>query len=330
MKILVTGANGHIGSTLVRQLLQQGHEVRAFVRKSSDTRSLLGLNVELSYGDILDHPSVQAAVRSCQAIFHCAAVYSTSVQDKDVVFRTANEGTRNLFEAVLKENKDIQKIVYISSTASVGSSDAATRLLDEAQYNTSTKCPYSMAKLQSEQLARSYFDRHGLPVVFALPSTAIGPGFYKATPSVQSIINYFRAFPPFYYEAGYNYVGVKDVVQGLCLALAKGRPGERYILGGQNLTLYELLKSIQKYSKKDLPKIKLNRPVLAGLALLLEGGMKLVGRRSPVTVDLINENVGRYYYYKLDKARRELGYNPAPLEKTLEETIGWIGGKAQC
>ncbi len=236
MKVLVTGASGFVGAAIVRRLLAAGHDVRALLRVGSPTDNIRGLEVETVAGDLLDHASLTRAIRGCDALFHCAADYRIWVRDPERMFRINVDGTRALMLAALEAG--VRRVVYTSSVATLATA-TADRLGDETRSATPKDCigPYKRSKTLAEAEVAKLVAERDLPVVIVNPSTPVGPNDIKPTPTGRILIEAAAGRMPAFVDTGLNVVHVDDVADGHLLALDKGRPGERYILGGENMRL---------------------------------------------------------------------------------------------
>jgi len=245
MKTFVTGASGFIGSRIIRKLLKKGHKIKVLVRKTSSLENLAGLPVEIVYGDLRDYESLKTAIRGCDLLFHVAADYRLWVPDPKEIYQTNVDGTVNIMRAAL--NEGIKKIVYTSSVATLGLNPDGS----PADENTPVTIKdmighYKKSKFIAEEKVRNMIEKDGLPAIIVNPSTPIGPGDIKPTPTGRMIIEAASGRMPAYVDTGLNIVHVDDVATGHILAFEKGRIGERYILGGENMTLKEILEEIAK------------------------------------------------------------------------------------
>ncbi|HMX57050.1 MAG TPA: SDR family oxidoreductase [Leptospiraceae bacterium] len=325
MPALVTGASGHIGSNLVKQLLDQGEKVRALIRKSSNTACLPDhKNLEIVYGDVYDRPSLVAAVTGMPFVYHTAAVYSLSRKNPGQILETAMQGTRNILEAV-KVAGGVKRVVYTSSVAAVGMTDDPTRPLDESNWTAdSDPDEYTRAKLESEKLAHSLAREFGIDLVAVNPALVLGALDLKPTPSNKVVLDFLQGKVPAYLETGFSAVSVEDVAAGHILAMQKGRSGERYILSGENVKLVDFFEILGKISGKKPPGIKLPRPLAIGMAAMFEFAAGITKSEPLATVQAMKSITNRYGFYSFARAGKELGYKPRPLDQTLRSTVEWF------
>jgi dihydroflavonol-4-reductase len=324
---LVSGANGHVGSHVVRALLKRGRPVRALVRKSSNLASLLGLDVEPAFGDVLDKESLKVALKGVSRVFHCAAMFKTRGVDEALMRRTNVEGTRNMLEACA-EAGGIERLVYTSSVAAVGCRRQPGQLMSEADWNSAPIDAYVASKTDSERLALALAKASGLPVVFVNPATVLGPGDYGPTPSNGFVLLCMKKTPPFYFDSGHSYVDVEDVAEGHLLAEEKGRVLERYILSGENCSNLDLM---TRCTGGRPPRFKIGHLFVEGVGLLLEAKARLLGGVPLFTRQKAHQLIDYYGYFDGSKARRELGFQARPLDEILPrckqwfEARGWLG-----
>jgi dihydroflavonol-4-reductase len=325
--VLVTGASGFVGAAVMRALLAQGRDVRALLRPSSDRRNLAGLPVEIRTGALEDHASLLPALAGCGALFHVAADYRLWVRDPAAMYRANVEGTRALMQAALAAG--VERVVYTSSVAVLG-------LLPEGSADETTPStledmigPYKRSKFLAEAAVRALVRERGLPAVIVNPSTPIGPGDVKPTPTGRIIVEAASGRMPAYVDTGLNLVHVDDVASGHLLAEAKGRIGERYILGGEDLSLAEILRRIAALTGRTPPKLALPIPAVWPIALVAEALGRLTGREPFVTLDGLR--MARHkMFFSSAKAMRELGYAPRPAEQGLADAIAWFRAAGMC
>jgi len=321
LKALLTGASGFIGSNLARELLRQGFEVRALVRPGCDTRNIDGLNIELSQGDLRDRPSLEQAAQGCQVLFHVAADYSFWVPDVKAMYQTNVEGTRSILEVALRAG--MSRAVYTSTVATVGLPRDGRPGTEELEPQSKDLVGhYKKSKYLAEKAALEV-QRLGLPLVVVNPTTPIGPGDLKPTPTGKIIVDFLNRRMPAYVNTGLNFIDVEDVAKGHILALEKGKVGERYILGNRNLSLREVFQILEKITGIKAPKVRI--PI--GLALVAAYADELVSgklRRKPPRIPLAGVKMSRKpMYYSAAKAVAELGLPQSPLDAAFEKAVRW-------
>jgi dihydroflavonol-4-reductase len=322
MKTLVTGGTGFVGANVVRALLQRGVAVRALVRPTSHRRNLAGLDIEVVHGDLRDRPSLEAALKGCDTLFHVAAVYALWTADARELYESNVTGTVNLLEAA--EAAGVQKIVYTSSVATIGLPDDGRPGTEECFLQPHELISdYKRSKYLAEQevLQRA---RRGLPVVIVNPSFPVGPWDSKPTPSGQIIVNFLRGKIPAYVETGLNVVDVEDVAVGHILAAEKGRLGERYILGHENLTLLEMFRLLERVSGLPAPRLRIPYAIAYLSACVSEALARTVTHRPPF-VTLAGVKLSRKkMFYDASKAVRELGFPQTPAVEAFEKAVRWF------
>lgn len=321
MRALVTGATGFVGSAIARALCKAGWQVRALARPGSDRRNLVQLPVEIAIGDLTDSASLDQAVRDCQAVFHAAADYRFGVADPKALYRTNVEGTRNLLNAA--RSAAVARIVYTSSVATVGlpadrspgTEGTPVELADMIGH-------YKRSKFLAEELVRD-FAKTGVPVVIVNPSTPIGPGDGKPTPTGRMVVDAALGRTPAYVDTGLNIVHVDDVAAGHLHALDRGRVGERYILGGENLTLRDVLAQICRMAGRKPPRIRLPHALLPPLALASETFARMTGGCARVTLESVRM-ARKPMFFSSEKAVRELGYRWRPPAAAFADALAWF------
>ncbi len=323
MKVLVTGANGHLGSHLVRQLLAEGREVKAFVRPTADLTHLDGLDIEIERGNILKGDTIFRALEGCDTLYHAAALYSYWHKDPQVILDTAMIGTKNVLSAAQLYGK-LNKIVYTSSIAAIGFSSNPEDIRSELDFNGERVSIYNEAKTASEKVATALAIRLDLPIVIVNPATILGSLDTRPTPSSQLVLQYLKKGAPVYWEGGMNLVDVEDVARGHLLAEKKGYIGDRYILGGENVSIKQIYETLSELTGGSKPKIKLNRFGATSIGALAELIAKCK-RKEPIFTKELGQNlVGKYAYYDISKAKRELGYQSQSHQKVLARAVKWF------
>lgn len=321
MRALVTGGTGFIGSNIVRALLAAGYTVRALVRPGSDMRNLAGLNIEIVEGDITDLDSLQRAISGCEVAFHTAALYSFWVRNPELIYRVNVKGTENVLSAAKKAK--LARIVYTSSVAALAVPEGKTPVTEYTPIDPRKIIgDYKRSKYEAEQLALK-FARDGLPVVIVNPTFPVGPRDIKPTPTGRTILDFLNRRMPAYMETGMNVVDVEDVATGHLLALEKGKVGERYILGGKNVTMAELLLILSEITGIPAPRVRLPYYPILGLSYLNAAWCRMIGCTPRMTPDTIRMS-RHYMYYDPGKAIRELGLPQTPPRTALQKAVEWF------
>jgi dihydroflavonol-4-reductase len=321
MRALVTGATGFVGAAVARALVREGWQVRALARPGSDRRNIQALPVEVSEGNLADRPSLDRALSGCEALFHVAADYRLGAPDPRQLYQTNVDGTRNILEA--SRQAGVRRVVYTSSVATVGiPADGSPGNEDTPVGVGDMIGHYKRSKFLAEQLVRETA-LSGIPVVIVNPSTPIGPGDVKPTPTGQMVLDAAAGRMPAYVDTGLNIVHVDDVAAGHLLAFHRGRPGERYILGGQDMTLREILFEIAQLMGRKPPRIRLPTGVVLPIAYIAEAVARVTGRPGRITLEGVRMARKRMFFSS-DRAQRELGYQWRPPTEALRDAIAWL------
>jgi dihydroflavonol-4-reductase len=321
MRALVTGATGFVGSAVARALLREGWQVRVLVRDSSDRRNLDGLETEVVSGDLNDHGSLERAAKGCEALFHVAADYRLGARRPQELYRTNVEGTRNVLSAA--QLAGVARIVYTSSVATIGiPADGSAGTEDSPVALADMIGHYKRSKFLAEQVAREAA-RAGAPVVIVNPSTPVGPGDVKPTPTGRMVQDAAAGRMPAYVDTGLNIVHVDDVAAGHLLALSRGRSGEHYILGGENMSLRAILTEITGLAGRSPPRIRLPTAALLPIAYVADALGRLSGRTMRLTVEGVRLARKRMYFSS-DKAARELGYRWRAPSEAFRDAVQWL------
>jgi len=322
MKTIITGSTGFLGSAVLRELLDDGREVKVLVRRGTRTANIDGLDVEIAYGDLRDLESIRSALNGCDILYHVAAYYSLWDRDPQLIYEINVEGTRKILQ-VAKE-KDLEKIVYTSTVGCVGLNEDQTPATENTFFNQNTLSnDYKKSKYQAEQVALE-FAQNGLPVVIVNPSTPVGPRDIKPTPTGKIILDFLNREMPAYLDTGLNLIDVKDCARGHILAEQKGVPGERYILGNQNMSLLDILLTLEKITGLKAPRIKMPFWVAlsAGWACEMVSN-HLTGK--PPAVPLAGVKMAKYFmYFDSSKAVQKLGLAQNPVENALRQSVDWF------
>ena len=322
MKTLVTGSTGFLGSSVLRELINDGREVKALIRKGTSKKNITGLDVEIAYGDLRDIESIRSALNGCDILYHVAAYYSLWDRNKQLSHEINVKGTRNILRAA--KEKDLKKIVYTSTVGCIGLNEDTTPATENTFFNKNTLSnDYKKSKYQAEQVALD-FARGGLPVVIVNPSTPVGPRDIKPTPTGKIILDFMNRNMPAYIDTGLNLIDVKDCARGHILAELKGIPGDRYILGNQNMTLLEILITLEKITGLKAPRIKMPFWVAlsAGWACEMVAN-HLTGK--PPSIPLAGVKMAKYFmYFDSSKAVNKLGLAQNPVENALRKSVDWF------
>ena len=320
---LVTGASGFLGWHVARVLLERGYKVRALCRPASKIREI---EVDRVPGDLRDPESVAVAVQNCDVVFHVAADYRLWSKNPKDIYDSNVGGTRNVFDAC--ERAGVQRVVYTSTVGCIGmpkdrAGDEDTPVMIEEMAGH-----YKRSKWLAEQIA---FERAraGLPVVIVNPTAPVGDHDWKPTPTGKIILDFLRGKLPAFVDTGLNLVDVRDTAYGHVLAAEHGRPGERYILGCENLTLQEILQRLSAIAKKPAPAAKLPYAVAYAAGVITTGWANLTG--IPPVAPLEGVKMARKkMFVSHAKAERELRFTPGPVEGALERAVSWFRTNGYC
>ncbi len=321
MKTLVTGASGYIGSAVVRELLEAKHKVKALVRKGGSRRNLDGLDIELAEGDITDFHSVKAALQGCDRVFHLAAIYAIWLPEPKMMQWVNVQGTKNVLEACLQ--KKIKKVVYTSSVAALGAHGKERPADESAQFNLwHTKDNYYISKFQAEQAALEYH-RRGLPLVIVNPTNPCGPRDVAPTPNGRLIIDIIKGKLPGYVDGGINVSDIGDTAKGHALAMEKGRPGEKYILGNTNISIKEYFDLIAQTGGGKAPSLKIPKSAAVASGYLYQL-LAEITRKPPMTTAAWVRVGSEYSFWDSSKAIEELGMPQTPIQESIQSAIDWF------
>ncbi len=321
MRALVTGATGFVGAAVARALVNAQWQVRALARSGSDRSNLTNLPVEVCEGDLNQPASLEPALQGCDALFHAAADYRLGARDPDQLYRTNVEGTRAILTAARAAG--VARIIYTSSVATVGipkDGTPGTEAMPVALENMIGH--YKRSKFLAEQVVREAA-RDGAPVVIVSPSTPVGPGDVKPTPTGQLVLDAAAGRMPAYVDTGLNIVHVDDVAAGHLLAYRHGRAGERYILGGQDMTLRQILGHISALVGRKPPRIRLPYAAVLPMAYVAEGLAKVTGHSGRLTLEGVRMS-RKHMFFSSEKAVRELGYTWRAPVLAFEDAIRWF------
>ena len=322
--VLVTGASGFVGSAVLRSLGEQGLRLRALVRATSPRTNLDGLDCEIVEGDMRDRASMAAALRDVRYLFHVAADYRLWARNPEDIVTANLAGADAVMHAAL--DASVERIVYTSSVATLRAGDASTSVdetspLDEGEGVGA----YKRSKVVAERLVERLVADRGLPAVIVNPSTPIGPRDLKPTPTGRIVVEAASGRIPAFVDTGLNLVHVDDVARGHLLAMEKGAIGERYILGGQNVSLRDLLADIAALTGRKPPTINLPRAPLYPLAWAAEAVGQITGKEPFVTRDAL-KMASHHMFFTSAKAERDLGYTARPYREALADAVARFRG----
>ena len=321
MKVLLTGGTGFVGGNVARALQAAGHDVRALARTGSSTLTLRDTGIETLHGDVRDRESVARAIDGCQGLVHCAALYSFWEPDPNLLYETNVTGTRTVLEEAMKAG--VARCVYTSTVSTIRIPKGGVGTEENTPSQKELVGHYKRSKFLAEREALDLASK-SLPVVVVNPTTPVGPWDVKPTPTGRMVLDFLRGRIPAYIETGMNLVDVEDVAVGHVLALEKGRPGERYLLGNRNLTLRQVFGLLEKVSGKKGPKIGVPPWLAMGAGYVDEFVEGKLLRRKP-WIPLEGLKVSRKpMYVSCEKAMEELGMPQSSLEGALEKAIRWF------
>ena len=317
---LVTGASGFVGWHVARLLLERGHSVRVLLRERSCVPEL---RPEIVWGDLRDPPSVERAVAGCGLVFHVAADYRLWAKDSSEMYRTNVDGVRNVMAAA--QAAGVERVVYTSTVGCIGVPEGG--IGDESRPCSVEQMAgdYKRSKFMGEQVALE-FAHAGLPVVIVNPTAPMGDHDFKPTPTGQIVVDFLRGAMPAFIDTGLNVVDVRDVALGHLLACERGRVGERYILGSENLTLRQILHDLAEISGKRAPKVEL--PYFVAWAAGAAGTVlaEITGKPPRVPLEAVRM-AKQKVWVSHEKATRELGFAPRPAREALVQAVKWFEGR---
>lgn len=322
MKAFVTGATGFVGSHVARALAEGGAALRLLVRSTSRTENIAELRAEIAPGDLRDPASLKNGMSGCEFVFHVAADYRLWVRDPEEMYRSNVEGTRAIIKAA--QESGVRRVIYCSSVATMGFASDGTIADEDSPVSLDDMIGhYKRSKFMAEQVALEA-GRNGANVVVVNPTTPVGEGDIKPTPTGRIIVDFLNRKFPAYVDTGLNLADVREVARGHLLAMEKAAPGERYILGGEDLTLKQILDKLGELTGLPSPNAKVPHSVAMGFAVLdqfFTGTLR--GKEPRATVDAVR--MGRKKMFASSaKAERELGYRIVPVEDALQRAISWF------
>ena len=321
MRALVTGASGFVGAAVARALVDAGWEVRALVRPGSDRTNLQNLPVSIALGDLTVAASLAPALTDCEALFHVAADYRLGAPDPGQLYRTNVEGTRNLLTAATQAG--VKKIIYTSSVATMGIPADGTPGDERTEVSLGAMIGhYKRSKFLAEQVVLEAATA-GTPAIIVNPSTPVGPGDVKPTPTGRLVLDAAAGRMPAYVDTGLNIVHVDDVAAGHLLAFHRGRTGERYILGGEDMTLQYILGYIARLVGRKPPRVRLPYAAVLPLAYIAEAVSKVTGRSGRITLEGVRLS-RKHMFFSSAKAVRELGYQWRAPTLAFDDAVAWF------
>ena len=328
MKSLVTGANGFVGSAVARCLIEAGHDVRCLVRAGSDQSNLKGLPVEISEGDLRDVSSLKRAVSNCENLFHVAADYRLWVPNPETMYDINVKGTQELILAAYEA--DVSRIIYTSSVATLGiNSDASPANESTPSSLNNMTGHYKRSKFLAEQVVQHLTNKHQLPLVIVNPSTPVGPRDIKPTPTGQIVLDTLCGRMPAYMSTGLNVAHVDDIAQGHLLAYMHGKTGERYILGGENLHLIQILQAIDEIIGKKIKIMNISMGMMLPVAWIMEKIAIATNTQPRASVDSIRI-AEKKMFFSSEKAIRDLGYQYRPSSEAIQDAVTWFQNNGYC
>lgn len=319
--VLITGSTGFLGNQVARLAAEGGERLRLLVRRDSDLGPINHLDAEVRVSDLLDASSLRDAVEGCQTVFHIAAEYALWVREPARLYATNVTGTRNLLEAA--KQAGAERVVYTSTVGTIAPLPDGRPVTEETPSMLAQMSGhYKRSKFLAELEARRYAS-NGLPVVIVNPTAPVGDGDFKPTPTGKIIQDFLAGRMPAYVDTGLNLVDVRDVARGHWLAAERGRSGERYLLGSENLTLLQILARLAAISGRAAPRIRL--PYAAAWVAGAASTVIARVRGDPPRIPLDGVRMARYRMFAdCSKARRELGFDPAPVQAALERAVAWF------
>ncbi|MEK7390383.1 MAG: hopanoid-associated sugar epimerase [Elusimicrobiota bacterium] len=319
----LTGATGFVGANLCRLLVDRGVAVKALARKGGDRRNLAQQRVEIIEGDLLDAAAIARGVSGCRYVFHVAADYRLWIPDPETMYRANVEATELVLRAAAKAG--VEKIVHCSSVAAIKVSSQRVPVDEESEYSDMGEIigHYKKSKYLADVLARRLAREEGLPIVTVNPAAPIGPFDIKPTPTGRIVVDFLKGRIPSYIDTGMNVVHVADVAMGHWLAALKGRAGQRYILGGENLTLKAILDLMAEVTGLPGPKFKTPYPLAYAFGAVDTAWARIRGGEPMAPLDAI-KMAKHYMWFSSAKAERELGYTRRPARVALQDAANWF------
>jgi dihydroflavonol-4-reductase len=321
MKAFVTGATGFLGASIVRELLKDGWEVRVLARPGSDRRNLQGLDVDVREGDLLNRDLLIRDLAGCQALFHAAADYRLWTKEPAAMYAANVDGTRAILEAA--KAAGVQRTVYTSSVGTLGNPGDGTPGTEDAPVTLADMVGhYKRSKFLAERVAEELAAR-GLPLVIVNPSTPVGPYDVKPTPTGKIIVDFLNRKMPAFLDTGLNIIDVEDCARGHLLAWEKGRVGQKYILGGEDLTLKAIFGQLAVLTGLPAPRFRLPYGPILAAAYVNEAISRLTGREPLIPLAGV-QMAKKFMFFDSGKAARELGLPRRPASEALQRAVAWF------
>jgi dihydroflavonol-4-reductase len=312
---------------VARLLVDRGCAVRVLVRPGSDVSGIADLAVERAVGDLREIDSLRAAVRGCRQLYHIAADYRLWSKDPGELYRSNVEGTRNILRVAVEDR--VEKVVYTSTVGAIGMPVASGLGTEETAVSVADMAGhYKRSKFEAERVALE-FAAEGLPLVVVNPTAPVGEGDLKPTPTGKIIVDFLRGAMPAYVDTGLNLVDVQDVAAGHLLAAERGRPGQRYILGARNMTLREIFETLAMISGRPAPSLRLPYAFALGFSHVETAWAGLTGREPRAPLEGVRM-ARKKMFVSTEKAERELGFRPGPVEDALRRAVEWFRRKRYC
>lgn len=328
MKSLVTGASGFLGSAVMHCLLNAGHEVRVLVRQKSNRLNLENLPIEISEGDLRDASSLKAAVAGCDNLFHVAADYRLWVPDPKTMYDINVTGTQNLVLSAMEAG--VTRIVYTSSVATLGLNQDGTPANENTPSSLETITGhYKRTKFLAEQAIQELIHLHKLPIIIVNPSTPIGPRDVRPTPTGRIVLDTLLGKMPAYVNTGLNIAHVDDIAYGHLLALTHGKIGERYILGGDDMTLLQILQTVDEINGKHVNRLNLPVKMMLPIGWMMEKIALITNIEPRATVDSIRM-ASNIMFFSSEKAKNDLGYQYRPAAEAFQDAVVWFKENGYC
>lgn len=320
-RVLLTGANGHLGANLIRALLDLGYEVVPFVRPTSDVRGLEGLGLDYAYGDVRDGDSLVRAAVGCQAIVHSAAVFRYWAKDPAEIVEPSLQGAANVVKAA--QANGVRRIIYTSSTYAIGFTPDFERPLTVMDWNENVHSPYAQAKTRAEREIKRLADEVGLELVVICSAGMWGPYDYRVTPPMRWIKDMVNGVAPII-DTGGTFIDVRDSAAIHALAIKQGEPGQRYVAGSAHLRQRDIAAIIKRLTGTRSLYLELPLPVMDFSAGLMEGWARLTGTEPMATRGFIRESLGRYQIAEFEGTNHHFGLSPRDAETMIADAIRWL------